>query len=267
MSTRVGIIGTGNMGQAMVRGWSRAGGFDLAGIDLNRENLEKLGRETGMRVLDSVQELARTSDYLIAAVKPRHMGATLASVRDHTRETTCLISIAAGLRLESLQEMIGRACPVVRVMPNTPALVGKGVFALCFDDPGLAEGHKETAASLFKALGQVHVLEEAAFDAFTALAGSGPAYVFYIMEALVEAGVAGGLSRAQATDMTKALLTGSSALAEESGHSLTALREMVTSPGGTTITALNHLDRNAVRGAIIDAVLAALDKSESMGRK
>jgi pyrroline-5-carboxylate reductase len=152
-------------------------------------------------------------------------------------------------------------------MPNTPAMVGQGVFAVCFDDPALTPAAKDFLQGLFRSLGQVHVLGEDRFDAFTAVAGSGPAYVFYFMEAIVEAGVTLGLTRAQSTEMVKKLFSGSAALAEETSMHLSELREMVTSPAGTTIAATNVLDLGAVRGKIVEAVKAASDRSREMGKK
>ena len=150
-------------------------------------------------------------------------------------------------------------------MPNTPALVGAGQFALCLDDPGLGEERKGFIHALFARLGRTYVLEEKYFDAFTGLAGSGPAYVLYFMEALIESGVYVGFPRDKATDIVAGLIEGTAKLAAESGIHPSVLREMVTSPAGTTIEALMHLDRQAVRAAVIDAVVASRDRSKELG--
>ena len=145
-------------------------------------------------------------------------------------------------------------------------MVGRGLFAVCLDDPELTEARKSFVLDLFTPLGRVYTLDESAFDAFTAVAGSGPAYVFYFMEAVVEAGVTLGMHRPMAEEVVRELFAGSSRLVEESGKPLNTLREMVTSPAGATIAALNHFDRQAVRAAIVDAVKAACDRSKELGR-
>jgi pyrroline-5-carboxylate reductase len=178
----------------------------------------------------------------------------------------CLVSIAAGITMEKLAAWSGGRCPAVRVMPNTPALVGAGSYAICLDDQRLSEDQKALLAKLFSAIGKTFPLPEKDFDAFTALSGSGPAYVMYFMEALIEAGVYMGLSRAVSTDVVIELLRGSVRLADESDHHVSLLREMVTSPAGTTIEALLHLDRSAVRASVIEAVVLARDRSRELGR-
>lgn len=150
-------------------------------------------------------------------------------------------------------------------MPNTPALVGGGVSAVCLDDSKLTPLQREMVQTIFASVGSVHVLEEKSFDAFTAVAGSGPAYVFYFIEAMVEAAVAAGLPRAQAAGIVAELFSGSLKLANQSMTHPSLLREMVTSPAGTTIAALMHLDRQAVRAAIIDAAVASRDRSKALG--
>ena len=168
--------------------------------------------------------------------------------------------------MDKLADWSGNACPVVRVMPNTPALVAAGCTAVCLDDPRLSEAQKKLVTELFAAIGKTFPLPEKDFDAFTALAGSGPAYVMYVMEALIESGVYTGLSRPLATDIVLELLRGSVKMAIESGRHVSELREMVTSPAGTTIEALLHLDRSAVRAAIVEAVAMARDRSIELGR-
>ena len=155
--------------------------------------------------------------------------------------------------------------PTMTDMPNTPVLVGAGVFALCFDDPTLDGERRDFVRSVIKPLGQVHELPEKLFDAFTSIAGCGPAYVFYVMDAIVEAGVNLGLPRNQTTDIVKALFSGSAKLAEEGGLHLAELREMVTSPAGSTIRATMHFDRMAMRGVIVDAVREAYDRNVELG--
>jgi len=268
MSTKkktLGVIGLGNMGGAIVKGLSSRKDLDLMGFDLDKEKLGSL-KKYRLEPAKNPKELTAGCDYVILAVKPQHMRPVLKEISSAIGPELCLISIAAGITMDTLQKHSQGACPVVRVMPNTPAMVGAGVFALCLEDKKLKPAQKKFIPKLFSGIGQVHALPEKLFDAFTAVAGSGPAYVFYFMEALIEAGVSLGLSRDQATGMVKALFTGSSKLADQSGPRISELREMVTSPGGATIAALNHMEESAMRGAIIGAVIKACERSRELGK-
>jgi pyrroline-5-carboxylate reductase len=265
MTATVSFIGTGNMGAALIRGLSRARIVSLLGFDLDRDKLDALCAECSLHAAQTMQEAVSKADYVVMCVKPQHMKEVLPDVHPELTKDKCLISIAAGVTNAQLAEWTGHVCPVVRVMPNTPALVGGGVSALCFDDRHLSVAQKDMVRQIFSTVGSVHVLEEKSFDAFTALAGSGPAYVFYFMEALIEAGVHAGLARPQASSIVNELLEGSVRLAVESQTHVSILREMVTSPAGTTIAALTHMDRQAVRAAIVDAVLASKRRSEELG--
>lgn len=264
MALTFGCIGCGNMGSAIMRGLAGRQDVQLLGLDADPAKASALAEEIGMRVAASTQKLVEEADYILAAVKPNQMRSLLTELKARLRPAQVLISIAAGVSLEQLKDYSSGSCPVVRVMPNTPAMVQEGVFAICLEDPTLKENHKSFVMELFGALGQAHDLPEKLFDAFTAVAGSGPAYVFYFMEALVESGVALGLHRDQTTQMVGGLFTGCAALAQQSDSHLSLLREMVTSPGGTTIAATNVLDENAVRGKIIQAVKAACQRCKEL---
>ena len=265
MTTKFGIIGCGNMGSAILRGVASRDDLELLGTDVDEKKMQALAQEIGLKAMGSIRELMENADVVLLAVKPHQIKALLKENASRIRPSQILISIAAGIKLEQLLKDSCGTCPVVRVMPNTPAMVNQGVFAVCLDDPNLKDAQKEFVTALFKPLGQVHVLAEKDFDAFTAVVGSGPAYVFYFMEALVESAVALGLPRDQADEMVRGLLLGSSVLAKESGQHLGILREMVTSPGGTTIAATNVMDSRAVRGAIIEAVKASYKRSVELG--
>ncbi len=266
MQTTFGCIGCGNMGAAILRGLAGRQGLTLMGLDADQHKAAALVEEIGMTVPpQGLRGMVEQADYILLAVKPNQMRQVLEEMAPRLRTGQVLVSIAAGVTLKQLKTYSSGACPVVRVMPNTPALVQEGVFALCFDDPMLKPQHKEYVLELFQSLGQVHELQEAYFDAFTAIVGSGPAYVLYFMEALVEGGVALGLHRDQATAMVKGLFKGTAKLALESDSHLSILREMVTSPGGTTIAGTSVLDSGAVRGRIIEAARAACERSKELG--
>lgn len=264
MNNSVGFIGVGNMGTAIIKGMA-AHGIEVHGCDLNADRLAKLAGETGLKVEATPEDIVKNCRYVLLAVKPQHLSPVVRQIAPHLSAGHCLLSIAAGVTESTLMELTEKRCPVVRIMPNTPVLVGAGVFALCFDDPALDAERRDFVLSVIKPLGQVHVLPERLFDAFTSIAGCGPAYVFYFMDALIEAGVNLGLTRGQSTEIVKGLFSGSAKLAEESPLHLAELREMVTSPAGSTIRATMHFDRMAVRGAIVDACTEANNRNIELG--
>jgi len=267
MPTSVGFIGAGAMGSAILRGLAGRNDLQLHAFDIDRDKLEALSKEIGLTAYASAEELAASCDIIVMAVKPQHLGAAAPVAAGAAKSGACLVSIAAGVTSATLREWTGGKLPVVRVMPNTPALVRKGVFAVCLEDPLLSEETAQTVLGLFEPLGQAHVLSEKQFDAFTAVIGSGPAYVLYFMEALIESAVSLGLPRDMATAMVLGLFEGTSAMALQSERHASVLRELVTSPGGTTVRGLTHLDRCAVRAAIIDAAEAAFDRSVELGEE
>jgi pyrroline-5-carboxylate reductase len=261
MATSVGFIGAGAMGAAILRGLADRNDLELHAFDVDQAKLTALSKELGLTTHASPEDLAGSCDIIVMAVKPQHLGAAAPAAAGAAKPGACLVSIAAGVTSQTLREWTGGKLPVVRVMPNTPALVRKGVFAVCLEDPLLSEQMAQTVLGLFQPLGQAHVLAEKQFDAFTAVIGSGPAYVLYFMEALIESAVNLGLPRDAATTMVLGLFEGTSAMALQSDFHVSVLREMVTSPGGTTVRGLAHLDRCAVRAAILDATEEAFDRS------
>ena len=265
MAAVIGFCGAGNMGTAIIKGLAAVPDVTALAYDPDTRKTDALAGDDLARKAASPKDLATGCDYLLLCVKPQYLTGAMAALAPHIKPGTVVLSIVAGVTMAKLRELTGGTCPVVRIMPNTPALVGAGQFALCLDDPALPEAAREFVAGLFAKLGRTYVLEEKFFDAFTGLAGSGPAYVLYFMEALIESGVLMGLPRDKATDITLGLFAGTSTLASEAGQHPSVLREMVTSPAGTTIEALMHLDRQAVRAAIIDAAVASRDRSKALG--
>lgn len=278
-SIRLGILGCGNMGGAFARGVrsheALNAAFSLIVYDPNEKAMQSM-REMGAEAAASAVDLARQAEIIMLAVKPQYVPAVLAdmlpalsqSARENDGTAKALVSIAAGVPLQKLREGVDAFCPVVRVMPNILVEVGQGLFALCFDPGGAAigEAHKVAIRGLLAGLGHVVEMEEDKINAFTALAGSGPGYVYYFMDSLTEAGVSIGLTREQASALSLGLIKGSGLLAEASGGHPAILREQVSSPAGTTIAGLNHLDRTAVRGHVIDAVIAAYERALEMDR-
>ncbi|GAB7022854.1 pyrroline-5-carboxylate reductase [Salidesulfovibrio brasiliensis] len=263
---KIGFIGVGNMGSAIIRGLAVRDDIEIHGTDLNTEMIATLEEECGLKGQPDAKALAEACDFIVLAVKPQHAESVMGGIAPVLTGDKCLVSICAGLTVETLKGWSGKA-PVIRIMPNTPAMVGEGVFAICLDDADLTEDMKAFIPDAFDGLGLVKIMAEKQFDAFTAVIGSGPAYVFYFMEALMEAGVNLGLTRQESTEMVEALFSGSAKLAKESDYHVSQLREMVSSPAGTTIRALLHMDRMATRGNIVDAVTESYERSIELGKK
>lgn len=259
---RIAVIGAGAMGEALFGGWIASGiaASDIGIVDASAERVADLEARHGVRGIDLAS--AAKADTLVLAVKPHQMDAVLAELGRYVAEGALVVSIAAGVSLARLEGALPSAA-VVRVMPNTPALVGKGMAGIVPGAKATAE-QVATVSSLLNAVGKSIVTDEAHLDALTALSGSGPAYIFYIAEALIEGGVHQGLTRAEATELVNQTLVGSAAMLAESGRSATVLREMVTSPAGTTAAALRALDDHGVRSGLLAAVEACATRSAEM---
>jgi len=268
--TILGIIGCGNMGGAIARGILRdaelPASWEVLGCDQEKERAEALS-SCGLDVQPTPLALAAKADYILLAVKPYQVASLLASVTAGLDKDKTILSIAAAVPLSALMNMLGGRCPAVQIMPNTPAMAGAGVFALCLDDPLLPSDRKARIQALFSRLGTVFPLPENKMNAFSAVAGCGPAYVFQMMDAVMEAAVTLGFARQDAARMVTALFRGSACLAEVSGEHPAVLHSRVTSPRGMTIAGTNHLARTAVRGHIIDAVLAAYQRGKEMEKE
>jgi pyrroline-5-carboxylate reductase len=265
---KVGFLGAGNMGEAMIKGLLQAGLVPAASIgatDVRRERLEQIAKQYGIRSAKSNPALVAESDVVILAVKPQIMAAVLKEIAPAVDAGTLLISIAAGLPTRTLRAQLGRPARLIRVMPNTPALVLEGVTAIARAE-GLEAGDLETAQELFGAVGRVVVLEEDALDAVTGLSGSGPAYVAIVIESLADGGVKMGLDRATAMTLAAQTVLGSAKLILETGAHPGQLKDMVSSPGGTTIAGISALEEGGVRRTFISAVERATQRSRELGK-
>ena len=245
-SKRIGCIGCGNMGGAILGGLAEVPGLELYGYNRTPQRLEPLCAK-GVTAVPDIPGIAARCDILVIGVKPYLVGGVLAEALPSLKPETVVISIAAGVTLHDLRDAVQGRCHVVRVMPNTPALVGAGVFGIQ-EDPALPKDVFAMILDLFGLLGSTIVLPEKKFNAFMALVGCGPAYVFHFMDALAEAGVTMGFTRQEALELVTQLVLGSAKLAALPGSHPAILREQVCSPAGVTIAAVNHLDRTAVRG-------------------
>ena len=261
----IGFIGTGNMGGAIIRALCEVDDLNMYGLNQTRAKLDELAEETGLIPCGDVRELTEKSDFIVLAVKPQQADGIWPDMIPALTKEKCLISIAAGLTLSSLKESTRNICPVIRVMPNTPALIREGVSAICLDDETLSTRQKEFVQAVFRNTGDVHILPESQFDAFTAVIGSGPAFIFYLIETMIESGVELGLHRDASSRMVKKLFSGASLMAERSEEHVSMLKEMSIAPAGTTIAALAHFDRTAIRGNMMDAIRMAYVRSIELG--
>jgi pyrroline-5-carboxylate reductase len=264
--TSVALIGGGKMGSALLGGLLE-GGWDpdeLAVAEVDAERRRELEREfPKVRIVPSPAWAVADADVVIMAVKPGDIDASLQAAESSLRSSTLVLSIAAGVTLATLEALVpGR--PVVRAMPNTPALVGLGASAIAAGRHADAQ-HLELASRLLGAVGIVVIVAEAALDAVTGLSGSGPAYIFLVAEAMIEAGVLVGLARDVSERLVVQTLLGSATLLAQSNDGPESLRAAVTSPGGTTAAGLRELESARLRAAILDAVSAATRRSKELG--
>ncbi len=264
---KIGFLGAGRMATALARGFIRAdlvSAREVLASDPSPAARAAFTQETGARTAASNAEVAGFAPVLVLAVKPDQVGAVLEEIRSEFTSKHLLLSIAAGVPLARLEAGLDANARVIRLMPNTPALVGSSAtgFAL---GKSATRGDSELALKLFSAVGLAFPLKESLLDAVTGLSGSGPAYVYLVIEALSDGGVAAGLPREVATRLAAQTVLGSARMVLETGFHPGALKDMVTSPGGTTIEGLHELEKGKLRGTLISAVRAATEKSRKLG--
>lgn len=261
---KLSLIGAGAMGEALLAGWL-AGGWsadDIVIVEPTEARAAEIRERHGVEAV-SLSD-AGSADIIVLAVKPHQIDAVLADLRGSLTGNSLVVSIAVGTPVAQLERGLPDGTAVVRVMPNTPALVGEGMAGVV-GGTSATDAQVATVKELLDAVGKAVVTDEDHLDALTSVSGSGPAYLFYIAEAMIEAGVHQGLTRAQATDLTVQTFVGSAAMLE-TGRSATVLREQVTSPGGTTAAALRVLDERGVRAAFLAAMEACVERAREMAR-
>ena len=264
MHYRLGFIGCGNMAQAIAGGAIKQGviaAADVIASDPSSDN-RAVFEDWGCKTSPINTDVATQAGQVVLAVKPQVFPNVAPDLAGTTDEQV-LITIMAGLSSKKIAELIGRPCRVVRVMPNTPALVGEGVAGVALG-PGTHPGDDDLTNLLFAAVGQVVSLDESMIDAISAVSGSGPAYLFYLAEAMEQAAGELGLGD-DARQVVAQTLYGASKLLLESGKDPRELRRKVTSPGGTTLAASTHMDSQGVQSAIIDAMYAAIARAKELG--
>lgn len=264
---KIGFIGAGNMGSAIIGGILENGiaeSSDIIVTDLDQSKVTELAEEYNIKQGLSNGTVAGAADLLFLCVKPQVIYSVIDEIKNSVGDDTVVISIAAGQSIEKLTAAFDKdTIKLVRVMPNTPALVGEGMTAVVPNENVSAE-ETESVTEIFSGLGMVDTVSEKLMDAVTGISGSSPAYVFMLIEAMADAGVQGGMPRDKAYKFAAQAVLGSAKMVLESGMHPAELKDMVCSPAGTTIEAVSVLEEEGMRGAVVKAVRACIEKSRNM---
>lgn len=269
MNKIIGFIGAGNMGQAIVGGIVKAGLVPSENIimsDLYQPSLERAKNNYNIEVTTNNKLVAEKSDILILAVKPNLYSAVINEIKDLVKEDVIIVTIAAGKSIDSIEKSFGKELKVIRTMPNTPALVGEGMTAVC-PNKLITDGDLEEVSKLISSFSKLEVVSESLIDAVTSVSGSSPAYVYMFIEAMADAAVLQGMPRDKAYKFAAQTVLGSAKMVLETGMHPGALKDMVCSPGGTTIEAVAELEAKGFRSAVISAMNKCYEKSKEMSRK
>lgn len=268
MDKIIGFIGAGNMGQAMAGGIVSSGIVKAENIifsDISEENLKKAYKKYGVKTSNSNVLTASMSDFLVLSVKPHLYQAVIDEIKDYLKPETVVITIAAGITLEKLKNMFEKDVKTVRTMPNTPAMAGEGMTAV-IPNEFITENELKEVMEILNSFGKAEIIEEKLIDAVIAVSGSSPAYVYMMIEAMGDAAVAGGMAREKAYKFAAQAVLGSAKMVLETGIHPGELKDMVCSPGGTTIEAVAALEENGFRSAIIKAMKICEEKSKEMSK-
>lgn len=268
MNKTIGIIGGGNMSQAIVSGLVKSEiikGKNIIVSDRDEEKLNHMKENYGINITNNNEDVSKVSDIIILAVKPNIYGTVIEQIRNKVKEDVVIVSIAAGITMEFIQNKFEKNIKIVRTMPNTPALVGEGMTALCYNDFS-SEEDVENVMNIFKSFGKVETISEKLMDVVPGISGSSPAYVYMFIEALADGGVLGGLPRDKAYKMAAQAVLGAAKMVLETGEHPGALKDKVCSPGGTTIEAVYSLEESNFRGAVIKAMEKCREKTIKMSK-
>ncbi len=264
---KIGFLGAGNMAEALIAGILKGQLFpadSLLATDISKARLIALKDRYAIQVGSKNFDAVSWADVIILSVKPQVINEVLTEIQTHLSAKHVVISIAAGVPIRNIHQKIGITIPVVRAMPNTPAVVQEGVTALA-GSHGLSTDHLDIAKNIFESVGRVVCVDESLMDAVTGLSGSGPAYVYLAIEALIDGGVRVGLPRNEAQILAIQTVLGAAKMVRETGEHPAVLKDRVTSPGGTTIAGLQRLEEGGLRATLIEAIEAATDRSKELG--
>ena len=263
---KIGFIGCGNMAKAMISGLLAKGTIaksDITASDVSKEALAAVKEKLGIGIEEDNKKLVEMSDVIIMAIKPVYMEEVIREISGCVASDKLIITLAPGKTLDWLKETFGKEVKIVRTMPNTPAMVGEGITGFC-GNSAVSEEEKKTAKSILESFGSAEEVPERLMDAVCGVSGSSPAFVFMFIESMADAAVAEGMPRAQAYKFAAQSVLGSAKMVLETGKHPGELKDMVCSPGGTTIEGVGVLEEMGFRSAVIEAVRAAAEKSKGV---
>lgn len=269
MDIRLGFIGAGNMGSALIKGILKSGLIkpeNISVFDIDSVKGKALKEETGISFFSNNHEVIECSDFIILAVKPNMVKKVLEECRESFSKNKILISIVAGIPINTFKEILCDKCKVIRTIPNTPALVGEGMTLISCDE-SITESEKNIARKLFECVGKIELLDEGLMNEVVALTSSSPAYVFMFIEAMSDAAVLSGIPRALSYKLAAQAVLGSAKMILETGRHPGELKDQVCSPAGTTIEAVAALEKNGFRNAVIEAMNQCTKKARELGMK
>jgi pyrroline-5-carboxylate reductase len=263
MAARIAVLGAGKIGESLIAGLVSAGWTDIVATARREDRLQELSERYGVETTMSNADAAGGAEVVVIAVKPQDIDALLVEIHSAVTPRQTVLSIAAAIPTAHIERRLGDGVPVVRAMPNTPATVHEGIAGVA---PGAhaSEEHLARAEDVLAHVGRTVRVREDAMDAVTALSGSGPAYFALLAESMIEAGILLGLSREISTDLVVQTMLGTAHLLRDEKMHPVELREMVTSPGGTTIAAIRELEQAGVRAAFLNAIQAAMNRSKEL---
>ena len=268
MNKTIGFIGCGNMGLAMIGGILKANLVTPSSIivsDLNEKSLADASQTYGIKSTTDNNEVAKVSDIIVLSVKPNLYPTVVKQIKDQIKEDVIVITIAAGKSIKGTEDMFGKKLKIVRVMPNTPALVGEGMAAICPSEM-VSKTELSDIVNIFESFGKSEIVNEKLMDVVTAVSGSSPAFVYMFIESMADAAVLDGMPRNQAYTFAAQAVLGSAKMVLETGKHPGALKDMVCSPGGTTIEGVAVLEEKGFRNAVISAVRKTTQKSIELSK-
>lgn len=269
MEKVIGFIGGGNMGGAMIGGIVESKVAPAEKIIVSGPHIERINKfkeKYGVVITTDNIELAKKADIIFLAVKPNIYPVVIEEIKNYIKENSIIVTIAAGQTIESVEKLFGREVKLVRTMPNTPALVGEGISAICANSL-VSKDELAEIQDIFNSFGKAEVVPEELFHTVIGVSGSSPAYVYMFIEAMADAAVKGGMARNQAYKFAAQSVLGSAKMVLETGMHPGQLKDMVTSPGGTTIEAVAELEKQGMRNAVISAIDVCIEKSKNMTRE
>ncbi len=268
MDKIIGFIGSGNMANAMVGGIINANlvpSINVVCSDHSMAKLEDMHKRYGITIASNNSEVASKSDILVLSVKPQFYPEVIDEIKDQVKENTIVVSIAAGQKIETINKLFGKEIKIVRAMPNTPALVAEGMTALS-PCPMVLPEELDLICNIFNSFGKCEVVYEKLMDVVTGLSGSSPAFIFMVIEAMADGAVLEGMPRDKAYKFAAQTVLGSAKMVLETGKHPAELKDMVCSPGGTTIEGVSVLEENGLRASMINAVRTATKKSKDLSK-